>query len=264
MNFTIKYRLINRVVWNRCIFHPYRYNRAPMDMSKTNRHFRDALLETVPCSVFMVDINNQIIFGNRSAEELTQYRAQEMIGLSCDHLHLTICSSQDPEVRKTFCPLLSGGRAGEVECEIHRKDGTIVPGGGASEIEVAQALRSYAATIEGREQLAISSFADAIEELPKAIAENCGFDTIDTIINLRAKHGTVKNAGLDVETGDVIDMLENGVIDPLRVKTQAIKSASEAAIIVLRVDDMLRAKEQAMMDVKPEHNIHNYDMSGMM
>jgi thermosome len=144
------------------------------------------------------------------------------------------------------------------------EDGTIVPGGGASEIEVAQALRKYAASVEGREQLAIGAFADAIEELPKAIADNCGFDTIDTIINLRAKHGTVKNAGLEIETGDVVDMLEKGIVDPLRVKTQAIKSASEAAIIVLRVDDMLRAKEQAMMDVKPEHNVHNYDMAGML
>ncbi len=144
------------------------------------------------------------------------------------------------------------------------EDGKIVPGGGASEIEVAQALRTYAASVEGREQLAIVAFAEAIEELPRTIAENCGFDVIDTLINLRAKHGTIKNAGLDVDTGDVVDMLERGIVDPLRVKTQAIKSASESAVLVLRVDDMLRAREQAMMDVAPEHNIHNYDMGGMM
>jgi len=140
------------------------------------------------------------------------------------------------------------------------EDGKIVPGGGASEIEVAQALRNYASSIEGREQLAIIAFAEAIEELPKVIAENCGFDVIDTIINLRAKHSTVKNAGLDVDTGDVVDMLERGIVDPLRVKTQAIKSASESAVLVLRVDDMLRAREQSMMDVAPEHNPHNYDV----
>ncbi|WP_094226614.1 thermosome subunit alpha [Methanolobus psychrotolerans] len=140
------------------------------------------------------------------------------------------------------------------------EDGKIVPGGGASEIEVAQALRSYAASVEGREQLAILAFADAVEDIPRAIAENCGFDSIDTLIDLRAKHGTVKNAGLDIETGDVVDMLERGIIDPLRVKTQAIKSASEAATMVLRVDDMLRSRKQAMMDVDPEHDIHNYDM----
>jgi Chaperonin GroEL (HSP60 family) len=140
------------------------------------------------------------------------------------------------------------------------EDGKIVPGGGASEIEVAQALRNYASSIEGREQLAIIAFAEAIEELPKVIAENCGFDVIDTLINLRAKHSTVKNAGLDVDTGDVVDMLERGIVDPLRVKTQAIKSASESAVLVLRVDDMLRAREQSMMDVAPEHNPHNYDV----
>jgi thermosome len=140
------------------------------------------------------------------------------------------------------------------------EDGKIVPGGGASEIEVSQELRNYASSVEGREQLAIIAFAEAIEELPKAIAGNCGFDTIDTIINLRAKHGTVKNAGLDVETGDIVDMLERGIVDPLRVKTQAIKSASEAAVVVLRVDDMLRAREQSMMDVKPEYNPNNYDV----
>ncbi|MDY0386885.1 MAG: thermosome subunit alpha [Methanolobus sp.] len=144
------------------------------------------------------------------------------------------------------------------------EDGKIVPGGGASEIEVAQALKIYAASVEGREQLAIVAFAEAIEEIPRTIAENCGFDVIDTLINLRAKHGTVKNAGLDIETGDVVDMLERGIVDPLRVKTQAIKSAAESTIMVLRIDDMLRAREQAMMDVAPEHNIHNYDMGGMM
>ncbi len=83
-------------------------------------------------------------------------------------------------------------------------------------------------------------------------------------MEIRSKHSTVSNAGLDVATGDVGDMLEKGVVDPLRVKTQAIKSASEAAKMVLRVDDMLRARKQEMMDVKPEHNVHNYDMGGMM
>ncbi|MDG6244082.1 MAG: TCP-1/cpn60 chaperonin family protein, partial [Methanolobus sp.] len=135
------------------------------------------------------------------------------------------------------------------------EDGKIVPGGGASEIEVAQALRNYASSVEGREQLAIMAFADAVEESPKAIAENCGFDSIDTLIDLRSKHGTISNAGLDIESGNIIDMLEKGIVDPLRVKTQAIKSTSEAAKMVLRV------RQQAMMDVNPEHNIHNYDMS---
>ncbi len=143
------------------------------------------------------------------------------------------------------------------------EDGTIVPGGGASEMEVAQKLRAYAASVQGREQMAINAFASAVEEIPKAIAENCGFDAIDIILKLRASHGTMKYAGINIETGDISDMYEMNIIDPLRVKTQAIKSASEVANMVLRVDDMLRSREKDMMDVAPEHNIHNYDMSGM-
>jgi thermosome len=143
------------------------------------------------------------------------------------------------------------------------EDGTIVPGGGASEIEVAQKLRAYAASVQGREQMAINAFASAVEEIPKAIAENCGFDAIDIILKLRASHGTMKYAGINIETGDISNMYEMNIIDPLRVKTQAIKSASEVASMVLRVDDMLRSREKDMMDVAPEHNIHNYDMSGM-
>ena len=139
------------------------------------------------------------------------------------------------------------------------EDEKIVSGGGAPEIEVALGLRSYAASVGGREQMAISAFADALEAIPKALAENAGHDTIDTILNLRASHSNMKNAGLNVFTGEIENMLENGVVDPLKVKTQAIKSASEAATMVLRVDDVLRAQRKDMQDVKPEHNIHNYD-----
>ncbi len=143
------------------------------------------------------------------------------------------------------------------------EDGTIVPGGGASEIEIAQQLRAYASTIHGREQMAVNAFATAIEDIPKAIAENCGFDPIDTLIKLRAGQSNGKHMGINVKTGDVSDMYELGVVDPLRVKTQAIKSATEVANMVLRVDDMFRAREKDMMDVAPEHNIHNYDIAGM-
>ncbi len=139
------------------------------------------------------------------------------------------------------------------------EDGKIVSGGGAPEIEVALGLRSYAASVGGREQMAISAFADALEAIPKALAENAGHDTIDTILNLRASHSNMKNAGLNVFTGEIEDMLENGVVDPLKVKTQAIKSASEAATMVLRVDDVLKAQSKSMADVDPAHNIHNYE-----
>lgn len=139
------------------------------------------------------------------------------------------------------------------------EDGKIVAGGGASEIEVSLGLRTYAPSVGGREQMAISAFADALEAIPKALAENAGHDTINTILNLRASHSDMKNAGLNVFTDEIVDMLENGIVDSLKVKTQAIKSASEAATMVLRVDDVLKAQGKDMIDVKPEHNVHNYD-----
>ncbi|AEH60630.1 thermosome [Methanosalsum zhilinae DSM 4017] len=144
------------------------------------------------------------------------------------------------------------------------EDSEIVAGGGASEIETAAVLRSYAPTVGGREQLAISAFADSIEILPRILAENAGLDGVNMLLKLRSDHHEIKHAGLDVYTGEVVNMLDRGVVDPLRVKKQAIKSASEAAAMVLRVDDVLRAEKRDMMDVNPEHNIHNYDASGMM
>ncbi len=90
-------------------------------------HFREALLATIPCAVFMVDRNHRIIYWNQSAEELTQYLAEEIVGATCDKLRMNICASQDPAIRKAFCPLLSGGSEGEVECEMRRKDGSSVP-----------------------------------------------------------------------------------------------------------------------------------------
>ncbi|RXA21925.1 thermosome subunit [Methanosarcina sp. MSH10X1] len=144
-----------------------------------------------------------------------------------------------------------------VKCAV--EDGKVVAGGGASEIEVALGLRAYAPGIGGREQMAIKAFADALEEIPKTIARNAGLDTINTIVNLRAKHAENKYAGLNINTGAAEDMLEKGVVDPLRVKVNAIKAGSEAAVMVLRVDDILRAQRSDMQDVKPEHMASTYD-----
>lgn len=144
-----------------------------------------------------------------------------------------------------------------IKCTI--EDGKVVAGGGASEIEVALELRTYAASVGGREQMAIRAFADALEEIPRTIARNAGLDTINTIVNLRAKHAENKNAGLNINTGAAEDMLEKGIVDPLRVKVNSIKSGSEAAVMVLRVDDMLRAQSSDMQNVKPEHMASTYD-----
>ena len=123
------------------------------------------------------------------------------------------------------------------------EDSLLMPGGGAPEIELALRLREYAATVGGREQLAIEAFAEALEIIPKTLAENAGFDQIDTLVALRSSHEKgVKTAGLDMETGKPSDMQEKGVVEPMRVKTQAINSAAESAVMILRIDDVIASK----------------------
>ncbi|MCE8423414.1 MAG: thermosome subunit [Candidatus Methanoperedens sp.] len=140
------------------------------------------------------------------------------------------------------------------------EDKKIVAGGGSPEIEVAMKLRSYATALKGREQLAVMAYADALEEIPKSIAENAGLEAIDIIADLRNQHAKGKRtSGLNVFTGKAEDMLKLGIIEPLRVKTQEIKSATDAANMILRIDDIITAKETGMMDVKPEHTASYYD-----
>ena len=119
----------------------------------------------------------------------------------------------------------------------------IVAGGGAAEIEVAKELRKYATTVGGREQLAVEAFADAVEIIPRTLAENAGLESIDVIVELRSAHEKAKgtNKGVNVFTGKVQDSFETGVIEPAVVKEQAIKSASESAAMILRIDDVIAA-----------------------
>ena len=120
------------------------------------------------------------------------------------------------------------------------EDGKFVVGGGSVETELQIRIRDYAATVGGRVQLAIEAFANAFEVIPRTLAENSGFDTIDKVVALRKAHADgAKYAGLNVYTGEVVDMREAGVIEPQRVKTQAIKSATETAMLLVRVDDMM-------------------------
>ena len=123
------------------------------------------------------------------------------------------------------------------------EDGKITPGGGAAAAEIATRLREYAPTVGGREQMAIEAFADAIEIVPRTLAENAGLDPIDMMIKVRAAHKKgEKYAGIDVETGDIADMMKKNIIEPLRVSTQEVRSAAEAAIMILRIDDVIAAK----------------------
>lgn len=129
--------------------------------------------------------------------------------------------------------------------------GLIVAGGGAIEIEIARRLREFAQKIPGREQLAVNAFADAFEIIPRTIAENAGLDPIDILTELKARHDKgEKYVGLDVSTegeklGIICNTVERGIIEPLEIKTQAIKSASEVAMMILRIDDVIAASKSS-------------------
>lgn len=124
------------------------------------------------------------------------------------------------------------------------EDGTLVPGGGATEIELALRLREYASTFKGREQLAITKFAEAVEIVPKTLAENAGYNSIDKLVELKSKHEKNKNMGLNAYTGEVVDMVQQGVVEPLRIKLQAIQSATDAASLILRIDDVMASTKK--------------------
>ncbi len=120
------------------------------------------------------------------------------------------------------------------------EDKKIVAGGGSPEIELSLRLKEYAATLKGREQLAVTKFAEALEIIPQTLAENAGLDPIDMLVELRSQHEKGnKNFGLNVYTGKVLDMWDNDVVEPLRTKTQAINAATEASIMILRIDDII-------------------------
>jgi thermosome len=129
----------------------------------------------------------------------------------------------------------------------------IVPGGGAVESEIAKQLRDYATKVGGREQLAIQAFADSIEIVPKTLAENAGLEAIDILVDLRSAHEKAKGevTGVDVFAGKVVDMSGRGVIEPLRVKEQAVKSAAEAASMILRIDDVIASTKPKEGKGKP-------------
>jgi thermosome len=119
----------------------------------------------------------------------------------------------------------------------------VVVGAGAIEAELSKKLRDYASKVGGREQLAIEAFADTLEMIPKTLAENAGLDPIDIMVSLRSAHDKKEGLtqGVDVFKGEVKDMKKQGVIEPVRVKEQAIRSAAEAASMILRIDDVIAA-----------------------
>ena len=148
-----------------------------------------------------------------------------------------------------------------VVADVFRKN-NVVAGGGAAEAEVAKELRDYAVKVGGREQLAVDAFTESLEAIPKTLAENAGLEQIDILVKLRSVHEKPKGQymGVDVFTGEVADMQKKGVIEPLSVKQQAIKSASEAASMILRIDDVIAAtKPKGTTPKGPEEGESEFD-----
>ena len=131
------------------------------------------------------------------------------------------------------------------------EDGRMLTGGGSTAVEVALRLREYSSSVGGREQIAIDAFASALEVIPTALSENAGLDPIDILIEMRKSHKAgKKHAGVNVFTGQVEDMLANDVIEPFRVGKQAISSATDAAVMILRIDDVIASKGTPGMSSK--------------
>ena len=129
---------------------------------------------------------------------------------------------------------------GDVSCAL--QSGLIVPGGGAIEIELSKRLREFSQGLTGREQLAVEEFASALEFIPITLAENAGLDPIDILTELKSRHDSgEKNAGLNLFTNKIENVLEARIIEPLKIKSQAINSSSEVAIMILRIDDVIAA-----------------------
>jgi len=127
--------------------------------------------------------------------------------------------------------------------KIALEDGKMTAGGGSTAISVSMALRDYAPSVGGREQMAIEAYANAIEVVPKTLAENAGLDPIDMMIEMRRVHNKGnKYAGIDVNNGKVSDMFKSNVVEPLRVSVQEVQASTEAATMILRIDDVIASK----------------------
>jgi len=127
------------------------------------------------------------------------------------------------------------------------KDGKYVIGGGAIEVSIANDLRNFASEVGSREQLAIQKFADALEAIPKTLAESAGMDTIETLVQLRNKHRTKdgETMGVDILNNKIGDMAKLGIYEPKKVKEEELVTAGEAAEMILRIDDMISSKSKS-------------------
>ncbi len=123
------------------------------------------------------------------------------------------------------------------------ESGRAVAGAGACEAALARAVRTYASTLGGRERLAVQAFADSFDVIPRTLAENAGLDPIDVLTELTAAHQKDHTAGVNVDTGKLLNAWEQGIIEPIKIKTQAIQAATEVAVMMLRIDDVIASGE---------------------
>ncbi len=152
---------------------------------------------------------------------------------------ILLCSTTShvlDEVRRA----VTDGIGDVFECYLSK---TAVPGGGAIEMALSKRLEEYANSLGGREQLAVKQFADALESIPEALADNAGLDSINILTELRKKHKQSNNYGLNLFTNQIEDTLKAGIIEPLKIKSQAISSATEVSTMILRIDDILISKD---------------------
>lgn len=132
------------------------------------------------------------------------------------------------------------------------RTGKIVGGAGSPEMELSKRLLKYSESLSGREQLAVRAFAETMEVIPRTLAENAGLDPIDTLTALKSAHDKGRIwAGIDVFSGEVMDAWKAGVIEPLKVKTQAVSSATEVATMILRIDDVIASGPREDMPTPP-------------
>ncbi|UWG52222.1 Chaperonin GroEL, HSP60 family [Halalkaliarchaeum sp. AArc-CO] len=145
------------------------------------------------------------------------------------------------------------------------EEGSVLPGGGAIEMEIARELREYAPTLAGHEQLAVEAFGDALETIPRTIAESAGMDPIDAIAELRTRHGNGSSSvGIDATDSSIRDTTQAGVIEPLSIKKQAIAGAMEAATVLIRIDDVITAsRKDDHHDASHDHD-HDHGPGGFV
>ena len=156
------------------------------------------------------------------------------------------------EVERCFADALG------VACQL-LEEPYLLAGGGATQIALARHLRRFAEGFAGREQLAIEAFADALEIIPRVLAQNAGLDPLDTLLQTVSKQSTNEEGtghfiGMDVLEKRPANMVENGVVEPLRITRQALSGATEAALSVLRIDDVLWAKQDPTIPEMPEED----------